>query len=199
MISLIICGQSAQTHIAPLLTINRESKKRIRHVAFSTASSYLSTKEEYQEFLATISEERCQEFNCQGKKMRHLHFYGWCLLCAHKSNTCSELSLATTVVTNPFQRPHSPILEQEVEQENCCPLVTGSANWATSVDPAAWQARAMVSPPPSIPYAPDPTLLGSIVVVIHMCAVLQARVDLASNKDNMLKNGNVWLASNVVN
>ncbi|KAJ9052314.1 hypothetical protein DSO57_1035452 [Entomophthora muscae] len=37
------------------------------------------------------------------------------------------------------------------------------------------------------------------VVVIHMCVVLQARVDLASNKDNMLKNDNVWLAGNVVN
>ncbi|KAJ9064056.1 hypothetical protein DSO57_1034406 [Entomophthora muscae] len=34
-------------------------------------------------------------------------------------------------------------------------------------------------------------------VVIHMCAVLQARVDLASNKDNMLKNENMWLAGNV--
>ncbi|KAJ9066583.1 hypothetical protein DSO57_1008220 [Entomophthora muscae] len=31
-------------------------------------------------------------------------------------------------------------------------------------------------------------------VVIHMCAVLQARVDLASNKDNMLKSDNMWLS-----
>ncbi|KAJ9048259.1 hypothetical protein DSO57_1036785 [Entomophthora muscae] len=38
-----------------------------------------------------------------------------------------------------------------------------------------------------------------VTVVIHMCAVLQARVDLASDKDNMLKNGNVWLASDVIN
>ncbi|KAJ9071455.1 hypothetical protein DSO57_1036736 [Entomophthora muscae] len=33
-------------------------------------------------------------------------------------------------------------------------------------------------------------------VVIHMCAVLKMRVDLASNKDNMLKSENVWLAGN---
>ncbi|KAJ9061334.1 hypothetical protein DSO57_1021663 [Entomophthora muscae] len=33
-----------------------------------------------------------------------------------------------------------------------------------------------------------------LIVVIHMCVVLQARVDLASNKDNMLKSDNVWLA-----
>ncbi|KAJ9064724.1 hypothetical protein DSO57_1027421, partial [Entomophthora muscae] len=31
-------------------------------------------------------------------------------------------------------------------------------------------------------------LLEKDAVVIHMCAFLQARVDLASNKDNMLKN-----------
>ncbi|KAJ9067097.1 hypothetical protein DSO57_1003010 [Entomophthora muscae] len=37
------------------------------------------------------------------------------------------------------------------------------------------------------------------VVVIHMSAVLQARVDLASNKDNMLKSDNVWLAGDAVN
>ncbi|KAJ9052929.1 hypothetical protein DSO57_1029171 [Entomophthora muscae] len=36
-------------------------------------------------------------------------------------------------------------------------------------------------------------------VVIHMCAVLQARVYLASNKDNMLNSDNVWLAGNAVN
>ncbi|KAJ9051269.1 hypothetical protein DSO57_1006191 [Entomophthora muscae] len=36
-------------------------------------------------------------------------------------------------------------------------------------------------------------------VVIHMCAFLQARVDLASNKDNMLKSDNVWLAGDAVN
>ncbi|KAJ9067023.1 hypothetical protein DSO57_1003728 [Entomophthora muscae] len=36
-------------------------------------------------------------------------------------------------------------------------------------------------------------------VVIHMCAVLQVMVDLASNKDNMLKNDNVWLADDAVN
>ncbi|KAJ9060367.1 hypothetical protein DSO57_1031598 [Entomophthora muscae] len=36
-------------------------------------------------------------------------------------------------------------------------------------------------------------------VVIHMCAVLQARVDLASNKGNMLKSDNVWLAGDAVN
>ncbi|KAJ9066972.1 hypothetical protein DSO57_1004402 [Entomophthora muscae] len=36
-------------------------------------------------------------------------------------------------------------------------------------------------------------------VVIHMCAVLQARVDLASNKDNMLKSDNVWLAGDAIN
>ncbi|KAJ9058695.1 hypothetical protein DSO57_1009774 [Entomophthora muscae] len=33
-----------------------------------------------------------------------------------------------------------------------------------------------------------------IPVVIHMSVVLQAMVDLASNKDNMLKSDNVWLA-----
>ncbi|KAJ9049750.1 hypothetical protein DSO57_1021262 [Entomophthora muscae] len=38
-----------------------------------------------------------------------------------------------------------------------------------------------------------------IPVVIHMCAVFQARVDLASNKDKMLKSDNVWLAGNAVN
>ncbi|KAJ9073007.1 hypothetical protein DSO57_1021227 [Entomophthora muscae] len=32
------------------------------------------------------------------------------------------------------------------------------------------------------------------LVVIHMCVVLQARVDLASNKDNVLKSDNVLLA-----
>ncbi|KAJ9081453.1 hypothetical protein DSO57_1014537 [Entomophthora muscae] len=36
-------------------------------------------------------------------------------------------------------------------------------------------------------------------VVIHMCAALQARADLASNKDNMLKSDNVWLAGDAVN
>ncbi|KAJ9048631.1 hypothetical protein DSO57_1033001 [Entomophthora muscae] len=39
----------------------------------------------------------------------------------------------------------------------------------------------------------DPT------VVIHMCAVLQVRVYLASNKDNMLRSDNVWLAGDTVN
>ncbi|KAJ9089962.1 hypothetical protein DSO57_1007529 [Entomophthora muscae] len=40
------------------------------------------------------------------------------------------------------------------------------------------------------------TLVSTRCVVIHMCAVLQARVDLASNKDNMLKNCNAWLVGN---
>ncbi|KAJ9076192.1 hypothetical protein DSO57_1028595 [Entomophthora muscae] len=40
---------------------------------------------------------------------------------------------------------------------------------------------------------------GMEPVVIHMCAILQARVDLASNKDNMLKSDNVWLAGDAVN
>ncbi|KAJ9065658.1 hypothetical protein DSO57_1017231 [Entomophthora muscae] len=45
---------------------------------------------------------------------------------------------------------------------------------------------------------PSPTF-SSMAVVIHMCAVLQARADLASNKDNMLKSDNVWLAGDAVN
>ncbi|KAJ9062060.1 hypothetical protein DSO57_1014684 [Entomophthora muscae] len=46
---------------------------------------------------------------------------------------------------------------------------------------------------------PIPHIKCIILVVIHMCAVLQARVDLASNKDNMLKSDNVWLAGDTVN
>ncbi|KAJ9077342.1 hypothetical protein DSO57_1017660 [Entomophthora muscae] len=43
------------------------------------------------------------------------------------------------------------------------------------------------------------TIKQWVAVVIHMYAVLQARVDLASNKDNMLKSDNVWLAGDTVN
>ncbi|KAJ9081702.1 hypothetical protein DSO57_1011950 [Entomophthora muscae] len=47
---------------------------------------------------------------------------------------------------------------------------------------------------PAQKYIPD---IKSIVV-IHMCVALQARVDLASNKDNILKSDNVWLADDAV-
>ncbi|KAJ9088059.1 hypothetical protein DSO57_1026903 [Entomophthora muscae] len=51
--------------------------------------------------------------------------------------------------------------------------------------------------PPMVASGPLQSLQGNTEedpVVIHMCAVLQVRVDLASNKDNMLKSDNVWLA-----
>ncbi|KAJ9057571.1 hypothetical protein DSO57_1021390 [Entomophthora muscae] len=133
-------------------------------MAFSTASSCLSTKEEYQEFLATMSAERCKEFSCQSKEARHLQFYGWRLLRAHNNDTCSELSLATTVMTNPFKRLVSPILEQEAKKGDHPPLVVGRANWATPVDPEVWRARTVVPCTPAVPYIPDLALLGSVVL-----------------------------------
>lgn len=133
-------------------------------MAFSTTSSQLSTKEEYQEFLATMTAERQQEFNRQSKEAHRLQFYGWCSLCAHKSNTCSELPLATTVLTNPFQHPHRPNLEQEATQGSCSPLVVVGAHWASLVDPEALQARAIVPCPPTVPYMPDLAFLGSVVL-----------------------------------
>ncbi|KAJ9050193.1 hypothetical protein DSO57_1016694 [Entomophthora muscae] len=45
----------------------------------------------------------------------------------------------------------------------------------------------------------SPASSSMALVVIHMDAVLQARVDLASNKDDMLKSDNVWLAGDTVN
>ncbi|KAJ9071049.1 hypothetical protein DSO57_1001295 [Entomophthora muscae] len=100
-------------------------------MAFSTTSSQLSTKEEYQEFLATMTADCQQEFNRQSIEACCLQFYGWHSLRAHESNTCSQLSLAITVVTNPFQRPHSPILEQEAAQGSCSPLVVVGAHQAS--------------------------------------------------------------------
>ncbi|KAJ9088611.1 hypothetical protein DSO57_1021376 [Entomophthora muscae] len=56
---------------------------------------------------------------------------------------------------------------------------------------------------PSLTYPPPHKLptnqpIRIATVVIHMCAVFQERVDLASNKDNMLKSDNVWLAGDTV-
>ncbi|KAJ9078245.1 hypothetical protein DSO57_1008629 [Entomophthora muscae] len=42
--------------------------------------------------------------------------------------------------------------------------------------------------------SPKTEIDSNCTVVIHMCAVLQVRVDLASNKDDMLKSDNLWLA-----
>ncbi|KAJ9059621.1 hypothetical protein DSO57_1000579, partial [Entomophthora muscae] len=68
-------------------------------------------------------------------------------------------------------------------------LTTGAVN--PLIIPFASMFSGPLPPPIQEPSSPE---IASPPVVIHMGAVLQARVDLASNKENMLKSDNVWLA-----
>ncbi|KAJ9058087.1 hypothetical protein DSO57_1016082 [Entomophthora muscae] len=93
--------------------------------------------------------------------------------------------------------------DTELPVQLLAPRMANPAEATSKEEPVKGELRWVLVPfvpPPSIQNATHVAkqLYLSPCVVIHMCA-LQARVDKASNKDNMLKSDNVWLAGDTVN